>query len=804
MKGKKITRIIILVIWLALLIPLITLTIIFTRISNGKLGYIPPFDELENPQSNLATEIYSTDEELLGKYYQENRTVVQFQDLSPNLVNALLATEDIRFYEHSGVDFRALLRVAVKSLILQQGAGGGSTISQQLAKNLYNMRDVEIVHGDSKISKLWGKVLMKFQEWVTAAKLERNYTKEEIIVMYLNTVSFGHNAFGIKSAAYTFFGTTPDKLNVEQAAIIVGLLKAPTKYSPLMNPENAFIRRNTVLSQMQKYQDKLEKLTGWKQLTETQFDSLRALPLDYSYHKETHNEGLATYFREFLRIYITATKPQWDNYPSWNKQQFYEDSLLWETDELYGWCNKNQKPNGDYYNIYKDGLKIYTTINYKMQGYAEEAVAKHLGTGDEPLQELFFDNLKNRTKRPFDWMITDKEIEDIMMSTMKRSERWRVMKNNGKFDEQILETFYQPTKMSVFSWQGYIDTTMTPYDSILYYKEYLRAGFVAIEPQTGYVKAYVGGIDYNHFKYDHVMVARRQVGSTFKPFIYTLAMMPGGYSPCYKVQNIPYTIPVWKNGKEEAWTPKFSPSKFDDQMISLKLGLALSLNQISAWVIKQYKPESVVELVREMGVTSPLEAVYALCVGSGEVKLIEMVSAYCTFANKGVHVSPVLVTRIEDRYGNVLAKFIPVKNQAIDENTAYRVIELMRGVYQFGTAARLRTKYNINCDIAGKTGTTNDNSDGWFIGCTPSLVAGAWVGAEERSIRFSSSTYGQGASMALPIWAFFMQKVYEDPTLPYKKTEVFQKPSKDDGVPSDCDDFIDDSDGNSLIFDENI
>ncbi|MBN2891857.1 MAG: transglycosylase domain-containing protein, partial [Bacteroidales bacterium] len=795
MATKKSTKIIVLIIWLAVFVPIITLAIIFTGISRGKIGYIPDFKELENPQSNLATEIYSSDNVILGKYYEENRTVVQFEDLSPNLVNALIATEDIRFYEHSGIDFRALFRVAVKSVILQQGAGGGSTISQQLAKNLYKMREVDIVHGDSKIARTWGKVLMKFQEWVTASKLEKNYTKEEILVMYLNTVTFGHNSFGIKSASYIFFGTTPDSLTIEQSAILVGVLRAPTAYSPLLNPENSFIRRNTVLSQIEKYQDKLKKTTNWKPLPASTFDSLRAMPLTYSYHKETHNEGLATYYREYLRGYITATKPAWSNYPEWNKTQFYEDSLLWEEDELYGWCSKNQKPNGENYNIYTDGLRIYSTINSRMQNYAEIAVAKHLGKGDEPLQEIFYKDLKNRTKRPFDWRVSDKEIEQIMLSTMKRSERWNTMKRNGKSDEQIIDAFHQPLKMSVFSWYGDVDTTMTPYDSVLYYKEFLRAGFVSIEPETGYVRAYVGGIDYNHFKYDHVMVSRRQVGSTFKPFVYALAMMPGGYSPCYKVLNIPYTIDVWHNNKKEAWTPKYSPSKYDDQMISLQLGLALSLNQISAWVIKQYGPESVINLVRGMGIKSPLEPVYSLCVGAGEVKLMEMVSAYCTFANKGVHVSPVLVTRIEDRYGNVLASFTPEKNQAMDENTAYRVIELMRGVIQFGTSTRMRVKYNITSDIAGKTGTTNDNSDGWFMGCTPHLVSGAWVGGEERSIRFSSGLYGQGASMALPIWAFYMQQIYNDPNLPYKKTDYFQKPAIDDGVETDCNDYYDPSDG---------
>jgi penicillin-binding protein 1A len=799
MDKKKLSKVAVWLIWTGTILGILTFVIIFTMISRGKLGYIPPFDELENPKTNLATEVYSSDNILLGKYYKENRTIVQFEDLSPAVVNALLATEDIRFYEHAGIDFRALGRVLVKSLLLGQSAGGGSTISQQLAKNLYRMREKDVVKSDTKIAGKFEMAIKKFQEWVTASKLERNYTKDEIMVMYLNTVTFGHNAFGIKSAAYIFFGKTPDSLTIDEAAILVGLLRAPTKYSPILHPENALKRRNTVISQIQKYQKQLNGITGWVIKPDAYFDSLRNLPLNVSYHKQTHNEGLATYFREYLRTYITANKPVKENYPSWNIQQFYDDSLKWETDPLYGWCNKNLKPNGEPYNIYRDGLKIYTTINYRMQQYAENAVAKHLGTGDEPLQVAFEKQLKYFSHPPFANQLSKKDVEKIMQTTMHRSERWIKMQKAGFSDEEIEKSFYQPTRMVVFSWYGDIDTTMTPYDSILYYKKILRAGFVSIEPETGHIKAYVGGINYNYFKYDHVMVARRQVGSTFKPFVYTLAMMPGGYSPCYKVLNIPYTIDVWNNGKKKAYTPKFSKSKFDDKMISLKMGLALSLNQISAWVIKQYGPESVIRIARSMGVESPLPAVYSLCVGAGEVKLIEMVSAYCTFANHGVHVSPIFVTKIEDRYGNVLAKFTPEKNQAIDENTAYRVVELMRGVVQFGTSVRLRSKYKLKNDIAGKTGTTNDNSDGWFIGVTPHLVSGAWVGGEERSIRFSSTAMGQGASMALPIWAFYMQQVYNDPRLPYKKTDYFKKPAIDDGVETDCDDFHDVSDDNNSI-----
>ncbi len=789
MERKKITKIIVWLIWIGTITGILTFAIIFTLISHGKLGYIPPFDELENPKTNLATEVYSSDGVLLGKYYNENRTIVQFEDLSPNIVNALLATEDIRFYEHSGIDMRALARVAVKTVLLGQSAGGGSTITQQLAKNLYKMREHQIIKKQSSIAKKFDLVIKKFQEWVTAVKLEKNYTKDEIMVMYLNTVTFGHNAYGIKSASYIFFGKTPDSLNIEEAAVLVGLLRAPTKYSPILHPENSIKRRNTVITQIQKYQKKLHKLTGYPIKPDSYYDSLRSLPLNVHYHKETHNQGLATYFREFLRLYITAKKPDKSQYPSWRQQDYIEDSLRWINDPLYGWCNKNLKPDGSPYNVYRDGLKIYTTINSNMQKYAEYAVAWHLGTGPEPLQEVFEKHLKYRKNPPFDNNLTKKQIEKIMETSMKRSERWIMMKKNGVPEDKIKESFYKPVRMTIFSWHGDIDTTMTPYDSILYYKRILRAGLVSIEPQTGYIRAYVGGLNYNYFKFDHVMESRRQVGSTFKPFVYTLAMMPGGYSPCYKVLNIPYTIDVWNNGKKEAYTPTFSKSKYDDQLITLKTGLALSLNQISAWVIKQYGPEAVIKIARSMGIQSPLPPVYSLCVGAAEVKLIEMTSAYCTYANKGIHVSPLFVTKIVDKYGNTLATFTPKKNQAIDEVTAYKVIELMRGVVNYGTSARLRFKYHFKGDIAGKTGTTNDNSDGWFIGITPHLVTGVWVGGEERSIRFSSTALGQGANMALPIWAKYMQQVYADPTLPYKETDVFEKPPQLDESEIDCDEF---------------
>ncbi len=798
-KFKKYNKIL----WLIVILPLFFLFSLIALISMGKVGYIPPFDELENPKSNLATEIYSADGKLLGKYYLENRSVADFSELSPNILAALIATEDIRFYKHSGIDMRALARVLVKSILLGESAGGGSTLTQQLAKNLYKMRQKLDIRAKTLPGKIWKMLIMKTQEWVTAVRLEKRYSKNEILVMYLNTVSFGHNAFGIKAAAKTFFGTSPDSLTLEQAATLVGLLRAPTYYSPVLHPDRSLRRRNAVLSQVEKYQKQLQKYFGWKPLTHQQFDSLRSLPIKLNYRPESHNRGLATYFREYLRLYLTAQKPDPKNYPSWNMEQYHEDSLLWETDPLYGWCNKNLKPDGTPYNLYSDGLKIYTTIDSRMQKYAEEAVAQHV----KEWQKVFEDHYKRRWRqkltfkikgikisinnpdlKAFDPQLSNRDLAKIIWNSMRRSTRWYTLKYAGKTDKEIIKSFLVPRRMRVFSWNGELDTTMTPLDSIIYYKKFLRAGFISIEPRTGYVRAYVGGIDFKQFKYDQVMAARRQVGSTFKPFVYTLAMMPGGFSPCYKVPNVPVTFEVYENGQKVAYTPQYSHSKFDGQEITLKTGLALSLNQISAWVMKHYSPEAVIEIARAMGIRSPLPAVPSLCVGAAEVKLGEMVDAYTTFANQGIHVSPVAVKRIEDKYGNTLAIFPARKNQAIDPSTAWRMIVMMRAVVDYGTSVRLRYKYEFQNDIAGKTGTTNDNSDGWFIGMVPKLVSGAWVGGEERSIRFTSTALGQGASMALPIWAIYMKKIYADPQLNriYSPDDVFEMPINYDGVPFEC------------------
>lgn len=766
--------------WILVLSPVFFIAVLFTLIASGNLWFLPEnmrfmptFEELENPESNLAAEIISADQQLLGKYYRENRTVVQFDNLSPVLVNALIATEDIRFYEHSGIDPRGLGRVLFKTVILgQRNAGGGSTITQQLAKNLFPRDKTK----RSKLSRMFVMVMTKFKEWVIAAKLERNYTKEEILAMYLNTVEFGSQSFGIKSAARTFFDKSPDSLRLEEAAVLVGLLKAPTWYSPIRNPERSKMRRNVVLAQMYKY--------GF--INKEVYDSTKALPLVTHYSVASHTSGIATYFREYLRKIMTAKKPERKNYASWQSQKFYEDSLSWVNNPLYGWCSKNIKPNGEPYDLYSDGLKIYTTINSRMQKYAEEAMEEHMGTYLQPL----FDKEKKRSRKaPFDWKISNKQIQRILYLSMIRSERYRVLKEAGADSAQIIKNFKTPTRMQVFSWKGDIDTTMTPWDSIRYYKKFLHSGVMSMEPQTGYVRAYVGDINFKHFKFDNVMIAKRQVGSTFKPIIYTVAMMPGGFSPCHKIPNVPVSfIAPNDQGDEAEYTPRFSKSKFDGEMITLRMGLALSLNQVSAWIMKQYNPATFVRLAHKMGIVSEIPEVYSICVGAAEIRLAEMVAAYDTYVNKGVQVEPVFVTRIEDQYGNIVATFKPKKHEVISEQTAYKMIDLMKGVVDYGTSTRLRYKYNFKNEIAGKTGTTNDNSDGWFIGMVPNLVTGVWVGGEERSIRFDNGAYGQGANMALPIWALYMQRVYADEALQISKAN-FEIPAGIDLNRLDCSNY---------------
>lgn len=749
---------------------------VFILISAELFGPMPSFEELENPKSNLASEVISEDHKVLGTYYIQNRTFVSFENLSPNVVKALLATEDIRFYRHSGIDARGLGRVFVKTLLLgNREAGGGSTITQQLAKNLFP-RDT--TYHSFFLSKFTHLAISKFKEWVTAVKLEKNYTKNEILAMYLNVVEFGSNSYGIKSAAKTFFNTSPDSLKIEQAALLVGLVNAPTKYSPVRNPKRSLERRNFVLSQMNKY----------GLLSDHGYDSLVKLPLKLKFKLQDQNVGLGTYFRETLRQILNANKPERENY--FDYSSYKEDSIQWVNSPIYGWCNKNIKPDGTPYNLYRDGLKIYTTINSKMQLYAEQAVEKHLGRF---LQPEFDYEQRNLGYRLFDKKLTNEQIKSIILHAMKQTERYRVLRNKGVSTDSIYACFNKKVPMTIFTWKGERDTIMSPLDSIKHYKRYFRAGFMAMNPHTGCVKAYVGGPNYKYFKYDQVLQGKRQVGSTIKPFLYTLAMQEG-YKPCYKVPNVPQTFVErvrTKDGvvKDSSWTPKNSgQTKYDGKEVTLKWGLANSVNNISAWLIKQFTPQAVSDIIKKMGVTSKIAAVNSVFLGTSEISLSEMVGAYSTFANKGVHVDPLMITRIEDKNGNVLATFSPQKSEAISEQTAYLMITLLEGVVNQGTAYRLRSNYELPGPIAGKTGTTDKHADGWFMGILPNLVAGVWVGAEDRSVHFDNIRLGQGASMALPIYALFLDKVYKDGRLGISPLDQYEKPLLFNPVDTDCGD----------------
>ena len=715
---------------------------------------IPSFEELENPDSKLATQVIAEDGEILTTFHIENRSYVTFGELSENLVNAAVATEDVRFYKHSGIYFKSLGRVMVKTLLGGDSSqGGGSTITQQLAKTLYPRADAS-----SKIPGIYHAkmVWIKLKEWVTAVKLERSYTKEEIMNMYMNAIFFGSNAYGIKAASQTFFAKAPSELTVEEAATLVGMVNKPTRYNPVINPDKSLVRRNFVISQMEK--------AGF--ITEAERDSIQQVPITLSYQIQDHNAGLGPYFRDMLRRTMNAKEPKRSSYAQY--EDYVVDSLQWADNAFYGWLNKNTKADGSKYNLDKDGLRIYTTINYKMQKYAEEAVAEHLG---KDLQKSFWRDLRWKKNKPFSDDIEPQMIDQLMKQARRWSDRYRIMKANGATEAQIRKSFSEPVKMRLFSWnkQGYVDTLMTPDDSIKYYKSHLRAAFMAIEPHTGHIKAYVGGPNYRYFKYDNVRQGKRQVGSTIKPFLYTLAMQEG-MTPCDKVVNVPQTFLV----NDTTWTPKSTDKdEWIGQTVTLKWGLTKSSNNISAYLMKQYGPHAMTDMMRKMGVGSYIDETYSLCVGSADISVYEMVAAYNTFPSKGVFVTPIFVTRIEDNMGNVIGEFNNTKREAIGEHTAYLMANLMQGVVNSGTGVRLRAKYGLKGEVAGKTGTTNDQSDGWFIGYTPSLTAGVWVGAEDRQVHFESLALGGGSNMALPIWGLFMQKVLADGTLGVSENDRF-------------------------------
>ena len=710
--------------WIIYGVLVFLVVLFFVCVASGVFGTMPTFEELENPRTNLATEIYSADGKILGTYYVENRSNVRYAELSHYMPEALISIEDERFTEHSGIDTKALFRVAY-GILTGNKKGGGSTITQQLAKNLFKTREnLNTADGKKRTHSL---VMRKFQEWIIAARLEHNYSKEEIVAMYLNTVEFGHNTFGIRSAAKTFFDKNPKDMNLEECALMAGVINAPTRYSPIRNPERSMERRNLVL----------KKMADNGYITQAECDSVSQISLDMSrFNIMDHNTGQATYFREYLRS------------------------------ELMEWAKNNTHADGTPYNIYTDGLRIYTTIDSRMQAYAEEAVKEIVGG---QLQPSFVKHMKGVKNAPFSDMTAD-QIDYRLESAMKLSDRYRILANEGMPYDSIRAEFDRPVPMTVFSWNGPIDTVMTPMDSIRYYKWFLQAGLVSIETHTGHVKAYVGGLDFRFFKYDHVTQARRQVGSTFKPFLYSYAMGDEEFTPCTKIPNIPYTIEV---SKGRYWSPSNGGGGGGE--ITLKSALAQSNNWISAYLMNHYGPEAIITHVRRLGVESPIEAVPSICLGACDLKLIEMVGAMSTFANQGVHVKPVFITRIEDKNGNVIYRNSPVENEAMSELAAYKTVELMKGVVQSGTGTRLRYKYGLKNPIAGKTGTTQKNSDGWFMGITPDLTTGVWVGADDRNVHFRWTGLGQGAATALPIWAVYMKKVYDDKNLNISQGD-FPKP----------------------------
>ena len=740
-----------LIFWSILIIPPVLFGVLLFLIGFGVFGKLPTFEELENPRSNLATELISADGKNIGSYFVENRSYVDYGDLSPNLVAALVATEDARFYSHSGIDFQGLARVGIKTVLLgDRGQGGGSTISQQLAKNLYP-RDTTHSSGIAKAGKL---VIAKLKEWITAVMLEHNYTKEEIMAMYLNTVEYGSNAYGIKSASATFFNKSPDALAPEEAALLVGVVNAPTRYSPKRNPERALRRRNTVL----------ERMGSAGFLTKAEVRELTAKPIQLDYHPVSHNEGTATYFREMLRLYMTAEEPKRRQFlTDWDYEQ---EMKRWQNDPLYGWCNKNTKADGTPYNLYKDGLKIYTTINSRMQQYAEEAVEEHLSQTVQPL----FDRQRKAYKTIF-YDIQQSEQDKIMRRAMLQSDRGIAMKQAGFSEERIRAEFGKPVRMSLFSYGGNRDTLLSPRDSILHMKSFLRAGFMAMDPATGYITAYVGGSNFRHFKYDMVRQGKRQVGSTIKPFIYTFAFDMLGYNPCTLVPNSPVTIETVQG----PWSPKEAGEvEQAGELRPLYWGLANSRNNYSAWIMKQAQPQAVADMIHKVGIGSYIDPVYALCVGTPQVSVFEMTGAFSTFANRGVYTEPFFVTRIEDKQGNVLASFSPQTHDAISEQTAYTMLEMLKQVVKAGTAGRLRYQFNLNGDVGGKTGTTNNNADAWFMGVTPQVVAGTWVGGEDPATHLLNAA--DGSRIALPIFGIFMTKVYKDKSLGIGIDDRFMEP----------------------------
>ena len=753
-------RSIIILLWVLFGAVIVGLGFFFVLVYNGVVGYMPPVEDLKNPTDRFASVVYSADGKELGRYFRNtgNRVYADLDEISDHVIDALIATEDSRFRDHSGIDGRALTRVLFKTLLLQQkNAGGGSTITQQLAKQLYSPES----------SGFLSRALQKPIEWMIAVKLERFYSKDEIIKLYLNQFDFLYNAVGIKSAAWVYFGKKPSELSIEEAATLVGMVKNPSYYNPVRHPERTRERRNTVLEQMYKAD----------MITADQLAELQAKPLTLSFHKVDHKEGPAPYFREELRRMLRAKKPVKSDYPSWDKDRYVADSIAWQTDPLYGWIEKNPKPDGSHYDLYTDGLKIYTTIDSRMQQYAEDAVVGHLSS---TLQPAFFKEKKGTKYAPYTTNrneASESTVRSLIARAMKQTDRYRNGKKAGLSDSEIEESFRRPVDMKVFTYaSGLVDTTMTPLDSLLYHKSFLRAGFMSMDPVTGQVKAYVGGPNFASFQYDMVSTGRRQIGSTVKPFLYTYAMEEG-FTPCDEFSN---TQPVLYDENGNMWTPRNSGSARVGEMVSLHWALTNSNNWISARLIAELSPSELVRTMHNFGITSHLDPVMSLCLGPADVSVKEMVTAYTAFANKGMRSDPLFVTAIADAQGNIISEFAPRQTEVISEKAWYKMLSMLQNVVDGGTGNRIRrAPFNITAPTGGKTGTTNDNSDGWFMAFTPSLVSGTWVGGDERYIHFNGMALGQGASMALPIYGRFMSKVYADPTLPYSQSERFPSPTFD-------------------------
>jgi len=753
MKNNDLAKKIVKGVWAFFFFCIITACILFFLIAKGKIGYMPPIEDLENPINKYASQVLSVDMVPLGTYSQtnENRVYINYNDLSPALVHALVATEDARYYEHSGIDVYALIRSFIKrGILFQKSGGGGSTISQQLAKLLYSE------HAETVLERLFQKPV----EWVIAVQLEKYYTKEEIVNFYLNKFDFLYNAVGIQSACWVYFNKSPKDVTVEEAATLIGMCKNPSYFNPIRHPKRTTGRRNVVLSLMERN----------NYITKIQCDSLKALPLVTQFNRIEHQDGLAPYFREYLRVIMTADKPDISQYPSWNRQKYSEDSLAWATNPLYGWCNKKKKPDGSHYNLYTDGLKIYTTINSRMQRYAEDAVSERM----TDLQDLFFKEKADSKTAPFSRFLKKGDYDDILKKAINQSDRYRNLKKDNKSESEIQTIFKTPVEMTVFSWKGIKDTIMSPLDSIIYTKSFLRSGFMAMDTRTGAVKAYVGNIDFQYFKYDMVNIGKRQIGSTVKPFLYSLAM-ESGMTPCDEMLHVEPVL-IDEVGRE--WRPANANKQKIGEMVSIRWGLQQSDNWVTAYLMKQLNPYTFARLLHSYGLKSPIDPVVSLCLGVCDASVGEMVSGYSVFANHGIRIEPVYVTRIENSYGEVIDTFSPQVSEIINEDACYKMLSMMQGVIDGGTGSRIRRDFGIKVSMGGKTGTTQNHSDGWFMGFTPSLVGGVWVGGEDRSIHFDRMSEGQGATMALPIMGKFLQKVYNDSILGYSQNERFEIPTK--------------------------